>query len=106
MHVVDRLLAERKSLLNSALVAVEALRMYPDRYAIIYNSKYDNDGVVFDSMGNIAAAISSSRYASSSSTESQQNYYYNEYHEDILEIANSLLRILLNQMVDIQWLQQ
>ena len=38
-EVVDRLLVERKSLLNSALVAVvEALRMNPDRYAVIYNS--------------------------------------------------------------------
>jgi len=30
--------------LNSALVAVvEALRMNPDRYAVIYNSKYDDN---------------------------------------------------------------
>ena len=36
-QVVDRLLAERKSLLNSAFVAVvEALRMNPDGYTIIY----------------------------------------------------------------------
>ena len=35
-EVVDRLLAEPKSLLSSALVAVvEALRMNPDRYAVI-----------------------------------------------------------------------
>jgi chorismate mutase len=38
-EVVDKLLVERKSLLTSALVAViEALRMNPDRYAVIYNS--------------------------------------------------------------------
>lgn len=43
-EVVDRLLAERKSLLSSALIAVvEALRMNPDRYAVIYNTIYDND---------------------------------------------------------------
>jgi hypothetical protein len=41
-------------------------------------------------------------YASrhSHSTKAQQNYYYNEYHEGISEIANSLLKMLLNQMVD------
>ena len=39
-EVVDRLLKERE--LTSALIAVvEALRMNPDRYAVIYNSKYD-----------------------------------------------------------------
>jgi chorismate mutase len=43
-EVVERLLAERKSLLASAIVAVvEALRMNPDRYAIIYNSKYEDN---------------------------------------------------------------
>ena len=42
-QVVDRLLAERKLLLTSALVALmEALRMNPDRYGVIYNSKYDD----------------------------------------------------------------
>jgi hypothetical protein len=60
-QVVDRLLAERKSLLNSASVAVvEALRMNPDRYAIIYNSKYDNDNNLFDKGNNtIVTAMSS-----------------------------------------------
>jgi hypothetical protein len=47
-----------------------------------------------------STAISSSPYASHSSTKSHQNYYYNEYHEGILEIANSLLTMLLNQLVD------
>jgi hypothetical protein len=89
-------LAERKSLLTSALVAVvEALRMNPDRYAIIYNAKYDNNDDVFESITR-AAAISSSH----SSTIAHQNHYYNEYHEGILETANSLLKILLNQLVD------
>ena len=97
---VNRLLTEQESLLDLALKAViEALRMNPDRYAIIYNSKYDNNNGIFDSsmgMGTTAVAISSSH----SSTKSNQNYYYNEYHEGILEIANSLLKILTNQTVD------
>lgn len=62
-EVVDRLLAERKSLLTSALVAViEALRMNPDKYAVIYNSKYDdhNGGIFGSSMSTLAPAISSS----------------------------------------------
>src|SRR6186997_2760973 len=44
---VKRLLTEEESLLDLALKAViEALRMNPDRYAVIYNSKYDsNDNV-------------------------------------------------------------
>jgi hypothetical protein len=98
-QVVDRFLAERKSLLNSALIAVvEALRMNPDRYAVIYNSRYDNnDGNIFDSsMGNTAVAISSYHL----STRFHQNYYYNQYNEGILEIANSLLKILSRQTVD------
>lgn len=96
-EVVDRLLKERNSLLTSALIAVvEALRMNPDKYAIIYNSKYYNNGIFDSSMGTTAADISSSH----SSTKSNQNYYYNEYHEGILEIANSLLKILTNQIVD------
>jgi hypothetical protein len=98
-EVVDRLLKERKSLLTSALVAVvEALRMKPDRYAVIYNSKYDNnnDNIFDSSIGTTAADISSSH----SSTISNQNYYYNEYHEGIIEIASSFLKILTNQMMD------
>jgi hypothetical protein len=99
-EVVDRLLAERKLLLNSALIAfVEALRMNPDRYAVIFNSKYDNnnDGNIFENNNsNKSSAISSSH----SSAKPSQNYYYNEYHEGILEIANSLLKILTNQIAD------
>jgi hypothetical protein len=49
-------------------------------------------------MGTTPAAISSSPY--SHSTKAHQNYYYNEYHEGILKIANSLLKMLLNQIVD------
>jgi hypothetical protein len=60
-QVVDRLLKERKSLLTSALVAVvEALRMNPDRYAVIYNSKYDNNESFLDgSRGTTTGTISS-----------------------------------------------
>jgi hypothetical protein len=97
-QVVDRLLKERKSLLTSALLAVvEALRMNPDRYAVIYNSKYDNNESFLDgSRGTTTGTISSAF-----STEPQNhNHYYNEYHEGILEIANSLLKMLLNQLVD------
>ena len=89
----------RKSLLTSALIAVvETLRMNPDRYAVIYNSKYDDNDSVFDSRSTTSTAISSSH--SHSSTKVHQSYYYNEYHEGIIEIANSLLKILLKQMVD------
>jgi len=97
-------LKERKSLLTSAIVAVvEALRMNPDRYAIIYNSKYDNDVNLFDSSASTTAAAISSSYASPhshSSTKLHQNYYYNEYYEGILEIANLFLKILSTQMAD------
>jgi hypothetical protein len=89
---VNRLLTEQESLLGLALKAVvEALRMNPDRYAIIYDSKYNNNDNVFDNtMGTTAsgAISSSSPYTSSNSIMSYQNHYYNEYHEGILEIAS------------------
>jgi hypothetical protein len=72
--------------------------MNADRYAVIYNSKYDNNDSVFDSRSTTSTAISSSH--SHSSAKVHQNYYYNEYREGIIEIANSLLKILLKQMVD------
>jgi len=39
--------------------------MNPDRYAVIYNTKYDdhNDNVFDNSMGSAAAAISSSSHS-------------------------------------------
>ena len=46
-----------------------------------------------------STAISSSPYVSHSSTKSHQNYYYNEYHGVTLEIADSLLKMLLNEIV-------
>jgi hypothetical protein len=81
--------------------------MNPYRYVIIYNSKYNgyNDNVFYSPMGTTGdASMSSSPYASPHShsfTKPYQNYYYNEYHEGILEIANSFLKILTNQMMDI-----
>ena len=77
--------------------------MNPDRYAVIYNRKYDNDNSIFDSsMGTAAPAIPSSSSSAhiSAFTKTYQNRYYNEYREGILEIANSFLKILLDQMVD------
>ncbi|HET7391861.1 MAG TPA: hypothetical protein VFJ51_13650 [Nitrososphaeraceae archaeon] len=50
-EVVNGLLTEQDTLLDLALNAViEALRMNPDRYAIIYNSKYDSDDNVSNSI--------------------------------------------------------
>jgi hypothetical protein len=89
---VNRLLTEQETLLDLALKAViEALRMTPDRYKIIYNSKYDNNDNIFDSSTTPSAMPSS---------PIPQNYYYNKYSEGILEIAKGFLNILLNQLVD------
>jgi hypothetical protein len=74
--VVDRLLAERKSLLTLALIAVvEALRMNPDKYTVIYNSKYDNNdnNSVFESITGAVAIPSSPHFDS----KVHRNYYYN-----------------------------
>ena len=58
---VNRLLTEQEPLLDLALKAViEALRMNPDRYAVIYNSKYDDNCNIFDSGSDMAPAISCS----------------------------------------------
>jgi hypothetical protein len=48
---------------------------------------------IFDSNNNTILSICSP-------SSKPQNYYYNEHHEGILEIANSLLKILTNQIVD------
>src|SRR6188472_4771089 len=81
---VNRLLKEEESLLDLALKAViEALRMNPDRYAIIYNSKYDNNDNV-----------------STSTFTKPQNYYYDKYHEGLVELAKGFLKILSSQLVD------
>jgi chorismate mutase len=64
-EVVDRLLTERKWLLTSALIAVvEALRMNPHRYAVIYNSKYGNNDINIESSASTTALAISSSYAS------------------------------------------
>jgi chromosome segregation ATPase len=54
---VNRLLTEEEPLLELALKAViEALRMNPDRYAVIYNSKYDNNNDnIFESSASTTA---------------------------------------------------
>ncbi|HEY6884815.1 MAG TPA: hypothetical protein VI278_12360 [Nitrososphaeraceae archaeon] len=74
--------------------------MNPDRYGVIYDSKYDNndDNIFESSASTTTAAISPSH--NSHSTKLDQNYYYDEYHEGILEIANLLLKMLLNQIVE------
>jgi chorismate mutase len=96
---VNRLLTEQESLLDLALKAViEALRMNPDRYAVIYNSKYDDNCSFFGSDSNIATAASSS--PSTTTKPQNHNHYYDQYREGILEIANSFLKILTNQIVD------
>jgi predicted oxidoreductase len=77
-------LTEEETFLDLVLKAViEALRMNPDRYKIIYNSKYDSDDNV-----------------STSTFTKPQDYYYNKYHEGILELAKGFMKILLNQLVD------
>jgi glycogen synthase len=85
--------------LTSALLAVvEALRLNPDRYAIIYNTKYDNND------SGSSTAVVEVPYSSSSSSPTYpkpyQNHYYNEYHEGILEIAKTFFNGLLNQIVN------
>ena len=98
---VNRLLTEQESLLDLALKAViEALRMNPGRYAVIYDSKYDSDDNVSNSISTTNIAISSSHSTCSTSTKPYQNYYYNEYREGILEIAKGFLKILSSQLVD------
>ena len=72
-------MTDEESLLDLALKAViEALRMNPDRYAVIYNRKYDSDDNIFDS--------STTPSAMPSSSPMPRNRYYN--------------KSLLNQLVD------
>ena len=84
--------------MNSVLLAVvEALRLNPNRYAIIYNSRCDNNDIVLNINTNTAAAVT---YPSSPYSKPYQNYYYNEYHEGILEIAKTFFNSLLSQLVN------
>jgi hypothetical protein len=97
---VNRLLTEQESLLDLALkVVIEALRMNPDRYAIIYDSKYDSDDNVYNG-STTTVPISSSSSTHSTFPKAYQNYYYNNYHEGIVELAKGFLNILLSKLVD------
>src|SRR5437868_12750260 len=79
---VNRLLTEQETLLDLALKAVvEALRMNPDRCAIIYDSKYDSADNVSNGSSTITAPVSSSSSSYSTFPKAYQNYYYNKYHE-------------------------
>ena len=81
---VNRLLTDEETLLDLALNAViEALRMNPDRYKIIYDSKYDSDDNV-----------------STSAFTKPQDYYYDKYHEGLVELAKGFFNILSSQLVD------
>jgi hypothetical protein len=55
----------------------------PDTYAIIYNSKYDNNDNV-----------------SASTFTKPLDYYYDIYHEGLIELAKGFLKILSSQLVD------
>jgi hypothetical protein len=82
--------------LTSALLAViEALRLNPDRYAIIYNTRYGNN----DS-GSSTAVVDVPYSFSSSPPKPYQKYHYNEYHEGILEMAKTFFNGLLSQLVN------
>ena len=83
----------------SPLAVVEALRLNLDRYAIIYNNKYDNNDSG-SSTAVVEVPYSSCFSSSSPYPKPYQNYYYNEYHEGILEIAKTFFNGLLNQIVD------
>jgi hypothetical protein len=74
--------------------------MNPDRYAVIYNSKYDSDDNAHNSSSTTTTApISSSSSTYSTSPKPYQNHYYNKYHGGILEIAKGFLNILLTELV-------
>jgi hypothetical protein len=94
-------LTEEEPLLELALKAViEALRMNPDRYAVIYDSRYDSDDNVYNSSSTTTAPISSSRSTYSTPTIPYQNHYYNKYHEGLVELAKGFHNLLLNQLVN------
>jgi hypothetical protein len=66
---------------------IEALRMAPDRYAIIFNTKYDIDN------GNSSTTMLSCK--------PYQNYFYdNEYQKGLLEVAKAVSNSLSNQLVN------
>jgi predicted nuclease with TOPRIM domain len=66
-EVLNGLLTEEEPLLDLALKAViEALRINPDRYTVIYDSKYDSDDNVSNSSTTTAPISSSSSTHSTS----------------------------------------
>ena len=76
-------MTEQEPLLDMTLNAViEALRMNPDRYNVIYNNKYEGNETVFDS----SRDTTESSYSSHSHSSLLQNhdYYYNKYHEGLV----------------------
>ena len=74
--------------------------MNHDRYAIIYDSKYDSDDNASNGSSTTTAPISSSSSTYSTFPKVYQNCYYNKYHEGILEIAKGFVKIMTNQLVD------
>jgi hypothetical protein len=71
--------------------------MNPDRYAISYNNKHDNNENVFNNNNGTAEAVSYSHFPY---LKSHQNHYYNEYREGILQTAKTFLNSLSNQLID------
>ena len=72
---VNKLLADQEPLLDLALNSViEALRMAHDRYAIIYNTKYDNS--IFASNNNNNGTVAAVSYSHFPYLKSYQNHYY------------------------------
>ena len=83
--------------MTSALPAVvEALRLNPHRYAIIYDNKYDNN----DSGGTAVVEVPYSSSSSSPYPKPYRNNYYNEYHEGLLDIAKTFFNGLLDHLVN------
>jgi len=71
--------------------------MNPDRYKIIYNSKYDSEDNVFGSSTIMSEAVP---YTHTSTFTKPQNYYYDKYHEGLVELAKGFFNILSSQLVD------
>ena len=94
---VNRLLSEQEPLLDLALNSViEALRMAHDRYAIIYNTKYDNNVFASNNNNNNSGTVAAISY----SPNLYQNYCYKEYREGLIEIAKTFFNNTLDQLVD------
>jgi hypothetical protein len=70
----------------------------PDRYAVIYNTKYDDN----DSGGTAIVEVpySSSFSSSSPYLRTPIRTIYNEYHEGLVDIPKTFFNGLLNHLVD------